>query len=62
MELNRSHSLSHRSGFTLIEIMIGLVIGMLLTLVIIQVMSVFEAQTRTTSGTADAQTNGGIAL
>lgn len=42
--------------------MIGLVIGMLLTLVIIQVMSVFEAQTRTTSGTADAQTNGGIAL
>ena len=51
-----------QSGFTLIEIMIGLAIGMLLTLVILQVMSVFEAQTRTTSGTADAQTNGGIAL
>ncbi len=53
---------SCQSGFTLIEIMIGLVIGMLLTLVIIQVMSVFEAQTRTTAGTADAQTNGSIAL
>ena len=57
-----AHDASRQSGFTLIEIMIGLAIGMLLTLVIIQVMSVFEAQTRTTSGTADAQTNGGIAL
>lgn len=44
------------------EIMVGLTIGMLLTLVIMQVMSVFEAQKRTTTGTADAQTNGGIAL
>lgn len=42
--------------------MVGLSIGMLATVVIIQVMSVFEAQRRTTTGTADAQTNGGIAL
>lgn len=42
--------------------MVGLAIGMLATVVIIQVISVFEAQTRTTTGTADAQTNGGIAL
>jgi len=42
--------------------MVGLTIGMFTTLVILQVMSVFEAQKRTTTGTADAQTNGGIAL
>ncbi len=42
--------------------MVGLAIGMLATVVIIQVISVFEAQRRTTTGTADAQTNGGIAL
>ncbi len=58
----RNNNPLHSLGFTLIEIMIGLAIGMLLTLVIIQVMSVFEAQTRSTSGTADAQTNGSIAL
>ena len=62
MESKCSHSSSYQSGFTLVEIMVGLAIGMLLSLVIIQIMSVFEAQTRTTTGTADAQTNGGIAL
>ena len=51
-----------QAGFTLIEIMVALAIGMLLTIVIVQTMSVFEAQKRTTTGTADAQTNGGIAL
>lgn len=54
---------NHRqAGFTLVEIMVGLAIGMLATVVIIQVISVFEAQQRTTTGSADAQTNGGIAL
>lgn len=52
----------HQTGFTLVEIMVGLAIGMLATLVIMQVISVFEAQKRVTTGTADAQTNGGIAL
>jgi len=42
--------------------MVGLAIGLLATIVIIQVMSVFDAQRRTTTGSADAQTNGGIAL
>jgi type IV pilus assembly protein PilW len=42
--------------------MVGLAIGLLLTGVILQVMSVFEVKTRTTTGTADAQTNGSIAL
>jgi type IV pilus assembly protein PilW len=49
-------------GFSIIEIMVGLAIGLLVTLVIVQVMSTFEGQKRSTSGTADAQTNGGIAL
>jgi type IV pilus assembly protein PilW len=52
----------HQTGFSLIELMVGLAIGMLATIVIIQVMSVFEAQRRSTTGSADAQTNGGIAL
>lgn len=62
MKLNYKYSRSSQAGFSLVEIMVGLVIGMLATLVIIQVMSVFEGQKRSTTGTADAQTNGGIAL
>lgn len=56
------HSPRSQTGFTMIELMVGLAIGLLLTLVILQVMTVFEAQNRTTIGSADAQTNGGIAL
>ncbi len=51
-----------QSGFSLIEILVGLVIGLLATLVILQVFTVFEGQKRTTTGSADAQTNGSIAL
>jgi type IV pilus assembly protein PilW len=50
------------SGFSLMELMVGLAIGMIAMVTIVQVMSFFEAQRRTTSGSADAQTNGGIAL
>lgn len=42
--------------------MVGLAIGMLATLVIMQVISMFEAQKRVTTGSVDAQTNGSIAL
>lgn len=52
----------HQTGFSLVEILVGLVIGLLATLVIMQVFSVFEGQKRTTTGAADAQTNGSIAL
>ncbi|MFW5431825.1 MAG: PilW family protein [Methylophilaceae bacterium] len=51
-----------QSGFTLIELMVGLVIGLIATIVIMQTFSVFEGQKRTTVGTADAQVNGSIAL
>jgi type IV pilus assembly protein PilW len=53
---------SGHAGFSLVEILVGLVIGLLATLVILQVFSVYEGQKRTTTGTADAQTNGAIAL
>jgi type IV pilus assembly protein PilW len=60
--ITHPRSFAPQSGFTLIEIMVGMVIGLLATIVIMQVFSVFEAQKRTTTGTADAQTNGSIAL
>jgi type IV pilus assembly protein PilW len=53
---------SHQNGFSLVELLVGLVIGLLATLVIMQVFSTFEGQKRTTTGSADAQTNGSIAL
>jgi type IV pilus assembly protein PilW len=62
MHLTTRLSRSRHTGFSLIELMVGLAIGLLATIVIIQVMGVFEAQKRTTMGSADAQTNGGIAL
>lgn len=63
MNSSSKHNLAMpESGFTLVEIIVALAIGMLASLVIMQVFSVFEAQKRTTTGTADAQTNGSIAL
>lgn len=56
----RSHSV--QAGFSLVELLVGLVIGLLVILVVMQVFSEFEGQKRTTMGTADAQTNGNIAL
>ncbi len=56
------YSRSYQSGFSLVELLVGLVIGLLVTLVVMQVFSEFEGQKRTTMGSADAQTNGNIAL
>lgn len=52
----------YSAGFSLIELMIGLVIALITTLVIAQVYSVFEGQKRTTAGGADSQQNGVMAL
>lgn len=51
-----------QAGFSLVEIMVALVIGMIVTIVITQVMSFYGGQKRTTSGTSDAQTSGTLAL
>lgn len=53
---------ARHQGFSLVEIMVGLVIGMIAMIVIMQVFDVSEKQKRTTSGGADAQSNGAIAL
>mgnify|MGYP001407190810 CR=1 FL=1 len=54
---------SHRqAGFSIVEMMIGLVIGMIAIIVMMQVFSVSEGYKRTTTGGDDAQTHGALAL
>lgn len=57
-----THKAYKQSGFSLVELMVGVVIGLLAMLVIVNVFSIFEGQKRTTTGNSDAQTNGAIAL
>ena len=52
----------NQSGFSLVELMVGLVIGLIAAFVIINVFSNFENQKRTTTGAGDAQTNATIGL
>ncbi|MEW5943890.1 MAG: PilW family protein [Pseudomonadota bacterium] len=52
----------HEKGFSLVEIMVGMVIGMLGILVVMQVFAVSEAQKRTTTTGSDVQTIGALAL
>lgn len=49
-------------GVSMIELMVGVVIGLLATLVIAQVASLYESQKRQTSSSADAQIGGSLAL
>lgn len=49
-------------GVTLIELMVGMLVGMLAVLMISQVLLVSEKHKRTTTGGADAQVNGALAL
>lgn len=49
-------------GFGLIEIMVGLAIGMIATVIMLEALSISESQKRTTTGAADAQSNGAISL
>jgi len=62
--IKKNHAITKiiQKGFSLIELLVGLIIGLLTTLVIMQIFSAFEGQKRTTSGTVDAQTNGSIGL
>lgn len=62
MESLQNKHMSFQKGFSLVELMVGVAIGLIATLIISQTMGVFQGQQRSTSGTADAQTNGGIAL
>jgi type IV pilus assembly protein PilW len=49
-------------GFTLVELMVGVLIGLIGSVVIFQVFAVSEAQKRTTTGSSDAQQNGVFGL
>ncbi len=49
-------------GFTLVELMVGVLIGLIGTVVIFQVFAVSEGQKRTTTGGSDAQQNGVFSL
>lgn len=51
-----------QKGFSLVEIMVALAIGLIVVLVIVQTMSTFEGRKGTTIGGTDAQTSGNIAL
>lgn len=62
MKTTSHQSQASQRGFGLVEIMIGMVIGLLASIVIVQIMSKFENNKRVTTGSADAQTNGAIAL
>ncbi|WP_028101225.1 PilW family protein [Pseudoduganella violaceinigra] len=53
---------THEEGFSLVEIMVGLAIGMLAMIVVMQVFSQSEGQKRTTTGGADALSNAAVAL
>lgn len=53
---------AHQRGVTLVELMVGMLIGLLAVIVISQVMLVSEGQKRTTTGGSDAQVNGALAL
>jgi len=61
MKPTRSHT-RPQGGFSLVEVMVGLAIGMIAVIVMMQVFSVSEGYKRTTTGGDDAQNNGAIAL
>lgn len=49
-------------GVTLIELMVGLLLGLVVVLVTAQVLSFSEGQKRVTTGGGDAQVNGALGL
>lgn len=53
---------ARQHGFSLIELMVGIVVAMVAVIVVMQVFSVSEGHRRTTTGGDDAQSVGAIAL
>ena len=64
LEIKMANKMKYRwqSGFTLVELMVGMVIGLIASLVIMQTFSEFEGSKRSTTGTSDAQVSGSIGL
>ncbi len=57
-----AHQPPHLAGFSLIEVMVGMVIGMIGIIIMLQMFSLTENRRRTTIGSGDAQANGVIIL
>ncbi len=53
---------TRQAGFSLVDIMVGMVVGLLTVLVIMQSYTAFEGQKRTTTSSVAAQENGLVAL
>jgi type IV pilus assembly protein PilW len=53
---------SRNPGFTLVEVLVGMVMGLIVVLVIMQALSVAEGYKRTTTNGSDAQVNGLLAI
>lgn len=62
MTMIRNFQRARQAGFTLVEIMIGMLIGLIGIVVIMQVFAVSEGFKRTATSGTDAQINGAIAL
>lgn len=59
---HRHQPVKKQRGFSLVELMVGVAVGLLASLAIMQVFTVSERQKRSTSGGADALSQGTIAL
>src|SRR5450759_1673616 len=62
MRIPKRFQLIRQAGFTLIEVMIALLIGLIGIVVMMQTFSVSEGFKRTATSGTDAQINGGVAL
>lgn len=60
--VTRKEPRSFSGGFSLIELMVGIVISLISTLAIMAAFAVFEGQKRTTTSGDDAQQNGSFTL
>lgn len=58
----RSHPLRPECGFSLVELLVGLVVGLIASAAVIQTFSTFEAQKRSTVAGSEAQENGLVAM
>jgi len=59
---NRLNTSRHSDGFSMVEIMVGLVIGMLAMIIMMQVFALSEERKRNATSGGDAQNNGVIAF
>ena len=60
--MKRYPTFHRQQGFSLVEVLVGLVIGMIGMIVMLQVFSISEGTKRTTTGADDAQTSGAIGM